>query len=777
MIRRLMGLIASTVFGVGAALGLVLLAGRQTEAGPPLNLPSRFVDDLVTDQLLAPRAFAVTPDGRMLVLERGASSTNDQNFASVRVIDANGALLAQRALTIETCGDSERGLLGIAVDPNFSSNGFVYLYYTAQTPSGQGPACAYYTFRPPVTNSVQPPPSPGPRNRVSRFTMVGNTISAASERVLVDHIATDIGYHNAGDLEFGTDGYLYISIGDGGLSDLPQRANALNGKLLRILPFTDTATPAPSPAYSTLGNPQDLGENVYCGVTVPVTVTGWSQPCREVFASGLRNPFRFAIEPGTSTAYVGDVGGGAWEEIDAIVNGGNYGYPLREGPCAAGTLCTTAGAEPPPAIVPSTSFRNPLLSYPHTEFNANFDSAVIGGDFYLGGTEPVTVSYPAGYTDNFFYLDFARGTVWRLPPGAPQNGYGAVPVEFATGGGGIVDFKRGPSGNLCYLRYLSEERTSDLRCIRYQPAGNLAPFASAGVNPSGGPANTVYTFSAAGSGDFDNNLPLTYTWDLGDGNISATQTLTLTHVYAVTGTRIVTLTVTDSGSPPLTSNPVTVTVFPSDEPPTATLGLVNVAAPGRDRYYMHETWAFSVTSASDDNALPPNAISWEVVFHHAEHTHPFIPLLEGLAGTFETHVDEPDPDQWYRVILRVRDSVGQTTSVYQDVFPETRVYTLTTNPAGGLLVVDNVTRTVPVALSRVVGFSTTVDVPVPQIIGSGTYTFTAWSSGQPRAHTFAIPFSGGPLVANLSAVATATPTPTPTAPSVTWRVYLSALQK
>ncbi len=768
MIRRLMGLGAATLLGLGAALGLVVLAGRQSEAAPPLTLPPRFVDELVTDELLAPRAFAVAPDGRMLVLERGSASSDDLNIASVRVIDANGALLEQRALTIQTCGDSERGLLGIALDPNFNSNGFVYLYYTAQTPSGQGPACAYYTFRPPITNSVQPPPAPGPRNRVSRFTMVGNTIDPASERVLVDHIATDIGYHNAGDLEFGADGYLYISTGDGGLPDLPQHDTALNGKLLRILPFTDTASPAPSPAYSTLGNPQNMGGNTYCGVTPPATVTGWNQPCREVFASGLRNPFRFAIEPGTSAAYVGDVGGGAWEEINVIVSGGNYGYAVREGPCPAGVMCTTAGAAPPPAIVPGTSFRNPLLSYPHAVLNANVDSAVIGGDFYLGGTEPMTVSYPAEYTNNFFYLDFVRGTVWRLPPGAPQNGFGAVPVEFATGGNSIVDFKRGPAGNLCYLRYLGEERNSDLRCIRYQPDGNLRPYANASVNPSGGPASTVYTFSAAGSGDFDNNLPLTYTWDLGDGNISATQALALTHVYAVTGARVVTLTVTDSGSPPLTSNPVTVTVFPSDEPPTATLGVVNVAEPGRDRYYMHETWAFSVTSASDDNPLPPNAFAWEIVFHHDTHTHPFIPFLEGTAGEFETHVDEPDPDQWYRVILRVRDSVGQVTSVYQDVFPETRVYTLTTNPAGGLLVVDNVTRTAPVALSRVVGFSTTVDVPVPQVIGSGTYTFTTWSSGQPRAHTFAVPLSGGPLVANLSAVATAPPTV---------RVYLPSVQK
>lgn len=134
-------------------------------------VPTGFTDTLVAN-VTAPTALAFTPDGRLLVTQQGGS---------LRIVQ-NGTLLASPALTIASvCTESERGLLGVAVDPAFASNGFLYLFYTFDPPSGP---CV---------------------NRVSRFTLAGNTVSPASELVLIDNMPSPAGNHNAGDVQFGHD--------------------------------------------------------------------------------------------------------------------------------------------------------------------------------------------------------------------------------------------------------------------------------------------------------------------------------------------------------------------------------------------------------------------------------------------------------------------------------------------------------------------------------------------------------------------------------------------
>jgi len=704
----------------GLAGAAALLSGwrapAEVLAEPPLQVPSGFVDELVVGGILAPRGLAFAPDGRTLILERGAAGSDDINWASVRVVE-NGQLLATRALTLATCGDSERGLLGIALDPGFAANGYVYLYYTRQ--NATAPICGFNT----ATNGVQ-----GPRNRVSRFTMSGNVLDPGSERVLIDNIITDVGYHNAGDLAFGADGYLYITTGEGGIPPLSQGTNNLNGKVLRILP---TAS-ASAPFYSTAGNPYE-GQTgaVSCGTLALMTTDGASGPCREVYALGLRNPFRFTIRPGTSEAWVGDVGGGVWEEINVITAGANYGHPIREGACSAGSLCNpeTEPLQPP--------YVNPVYAYTHEAIYANFDSAVIGGGFYTG------TAWPSDYHGDYFLADFARGFVRRLSYSSATQTWAPVAPDFATGGEGLVGLKFGPDGQLYYLAYLSEQRTSELRRVRYLTTGeNIPPIAVASASPSGGPLNTVFTFSASGSSDPDLDLPLTYRWDFGDGVTVTTSALTVTHVYSAPGAWPVSLVVLDANVPPGASAPVTVTVYPGNEPPTATIALTNTTAPGRTEYHMHDTWAFGVASASDDTPLPVDAFAWEIVFHHQTHHHPFVPFFAGSGGAFEVHVEEPDPVQWYRVILRVTDQQGQTTEVYRDIAPIVVQAELTTQPAGGLVLVDGVTRTTPYTLTRIVDYTITVEALAEQPIAGFPWRFDRWESGQPISYTLAVPPAG-----------------------------------
>ena len=212
----LSGLLPSVTSAVSALTG----ASMRT-AGV---VPGGFSDSLVSDKLSVPVALIGLPDGRALVLQKGGQ---------VRVVQY-GALVASPALSLEVCSQSERGLLGVAADPDFGSNGFLFLYYT-RVSAGVPGDCV---------------------NRVSRFTMVGNTISPASELVLLDNIGSPGGNHNGGDVAIGNDGFLYVSVGDGGCdprensgcaggNDAAQDLSLLNGKILRV--NRSTGAPAAAP--------------------------------------------------------------------------------------------------------------------------------------------------------------------------------------------------------------------------------------------------------------------------------------------------------------------------------------------------------------------------------------------------------------------------------------------------------------------------------------------------------------------------------------------------
>ncbi|MBA3867619.1 MAG: PQQ-dependent sugar dehydrogenase [Anaerolineae bacterium] len=420
-----------------------------------LTLPAGFVDEVAYDGLLAPRAFTFTPDGRVLVVERGSAASDNPNLASIRVFK-NGTLLPTRAYTLNTCGDSERGLLGITVDPDFLNNGYIYIYYTRQATAGSvSDACAKGTFASGNTG--------GPRNRISRLTMSGDEVVPGSERVLIDSIITEQGNHNAGDLHFGPDGYLYASTGDGAVTWTSPDTGTLNGKIIRILPTAGDAG-----GYTTTGNPYD-GDPLSrtCSLPSDIHAQGHSTgPCKEIYAKGFRNPFRFTMQPdmagipGTGSPFIGDAGQNTWEEVDQVQTaGGDYGWPVREGFCANGIMCT------PP--YQSGGYDNPIYAYSHKVGSSSVSSVIIGGDFYTGGA-----NYPPQYMNNYFFAEFERGFISRLVYNAGQW----VVQDFATGGSGIIGLKRGLDGNLYYLTFTSPTaRINTIRRIRYVAPANAAP--------------------------------------------------------------------------------------------------------------------------------------------------------------------------------------------------------------------------------------------------------------------------------------------------------------
>ena len=251
--------------------GTLLIVATFQPTGQAASLPAGFSERIVASGLSSPTAMAFAPDGRLFVCQQGGQ---------LRVIK-EGALLRTPFLTVPVTSTGERGLLGVAFDPGFTVNQFVYVYYTATTPAIH--------------------------NRVSRFTASGDVAVAGSETIILelDNLSTATN-HNGGAIHFGPDGKLYIAVGDNANGANAQSLNNLFGKMLRINP--DGTIPTDNPFYT-----QAVDRN------------------RAIWALGLRNPFTFDIQPLSGRIFINDVGQESWEEVDEGVVGSNYGWPTTEG--------------------------------------------------------------------------------------------------------------------------------------------------------------------------------------------------------------------------------------------------------------------------------------------------------------------------------------------------------------------------------------------------------------------------------------------------------------
>jgi glucose/arabinose dehydrogenase len=260
--------------------------------------------------------------------------------------------------------------------------------------------------------------------------MAGDTADPATEKVLLDNIPSPNGNHNAGDLGFGKDGYLYASVGDGGcdyagdsgcqeLNDAPRDRHVLLGKVMRIT--RDGAIPP--------GNPYTGSDSARCNQT------GRTDPgknCQETFAWGLRNPFKFAFDPDASGTrlFINDVGMNRWEEIDLGTAGADYGWNICEG---AHDNVDRPGQED----CVTGAYTPPIHEYDHTTGCA----AVTGGAFV-----PNEPPWPAAYHNSYLFGDYVCNKIFELKP---KQGGGFTQSEFASGLGasGPTAMAFGPSGS------------------------------------------------------------------------------------------------------------------------------------------------------------------------------------------------------------------------------------------------------------------------------------------------------------------------------------------
>jgi glucose/arabinose dehydrogenase len=353
-----------------AAMTLTLLTAVGTLLALAISpaqgaVPNGFTQSQVASGLAGPMDMEFAPDGRLFVAEEAGK---------VRIVKPNGTLATFLDISSKVDIAGERGLMGVTFDPNFATNHFVYLYYTRKA-----------TATTPV------------HNRVVRVTASGDSAIAGSEVLVFRLNNQSAQIHQGGALDFGNDGKLYLSTGDNATPGNAQSPGNLFGKVLRI--NKDGTIPTNNPFYATAS-----GNN------------------RAIWALGLRNPFKFAIKPGTSTIFINDVGEDTWEEINQGAAGANYGWPIYEGP------------ESDAKYIP------PIFAYGHGSTNTT-GCSITGGAFY----NPATVQFPSGYVGDYFFADFCNGWIRRYDPATDKA------MGFATGLGSIVDLDVNKDGSLYYL--------------------------------------------------------------------------------------------------------------------------------------------------------------------------------------------------------------------------------------------------------------------------------------------------------------------------------------
>ena len=336
-------------------------ADRLPRAGERIAnvIRTGFTETVIADSLDSPVSMAIAPDGRVFVCEQAGR---------LRVIK-HGRLLKQPFVTVPTKPIEEEGLLGVAFDPAFARTKHVYVTYTSYTPTRH--------------------------NVIARFTASGDTALAGSEWIVYEFDTHGAHQHVGGALRFGRDGMLYASSGECGDGSLSHSLASTAGKILRMR--KDGSIP---------------GDNPF-----PAETRGRHGA---IFARGFRNAFAFDVHPKSGRILVNDVGGARFEEVDELVRGADYGWPVAEGPANTPTL------------------EDPLHAYGHDQ-----GCCITGGAFYA----PAKASLGEPWRDGYFFEEYCANEIRWLSPGRPPRleTFGKTRVP------GPVDVRVAADGSLWYL--------------------------------------------------------------------------------------------------------------------------------------------------------------------------------------------------------------------------------------------------------------------------------------------------------------------------------------
>jgi len=383
--------LALAMSACGGSGGGSSLAPSPPPPPPPVATPQIAVQQVFPNLVFAsPVSLQQAPGNatRWFVVEQAGII---RTFANNQGANATLIFLDIRPRVIS---GGERGLLGMAFHPNFPATPEVFVSYTGD--------------------------SGGLRSFVSRFISLdgGQTLAPASEQVLLS-VPQDFTNHNGGNVVFGPDGNLYLGLGDGGSGNDPndraQTTTNLLGSMVRI--DVDGGAPYAIPS----GNPFAANQ------TCPQGFTVGGQDCPEIYAWGLRNPWRFSFDSQTDDLWVGDVGQGAWEEVDRVASGDNLGWRVREG-----AHCR------PPTTGCDTNFVDPI-----TEYDRTLGQSITGGFVYRGSAIPDLVGW-------YVFGDFGSGRIFAVPADSLT---GTSPTELLSSGLSISTFAEGNDGELYVVDY------------------------------------------------------------------------------------------------------------------------------------------------------------------------------------------------------------------------------------------------------------------------------------------------------------------------------------
>jgi glucose/arabinose dehydrogenase/PKD repeat protein len=613
-----------------------LLGGIRTTAGNlgsdcKASLTSSFQKVALDSNTQNPMELDVAPDGRVFYIERDGR---------VQIILPSGSTVTAATLPVFT--GNEDGLLGLRLDPNFASNGHIFLYYAPNTG--------------------------GPRNQISRFTVSGNSIALSTEVVLLQ-VTTQRNTccHAGGSMTFDSAGNLYLATGDNtnpfessGYSPLDERAgradfdaqrssgntNDLRGKVIRI-------KPQPNGTYT-----------IPAGNLFP---QGTANTRAEIFAMGFRNPFRIGVDKTTNTLYVGDYGPDAGATNPSrgpdgrvewnIVTPGNYGWPychaanlayvdytFPDGPSGAAYNCAapvnnspnnTGLTNLPPAKSATVSYGyqpNPLFP------EIGGGGAPMGGPVYrFNAGLNSDRKWPAYWDGKALFGEWNQNKLYTMQVTA--NGQSLVDINQLLTGVNVLrpmDMEFGPDGAMYLIEWGTgfggNNPDSGIYRIDYL-AGDSAPVAVASGTPTSGPTPLTVQFSSAGSNDPDGD-PITYAWAFGDGTTSTAPNPS--KVYNTAGNYTAVLTVRDPGGKTGTASvPVSVgNTFPT----------VNMTYPLNGGFFAWGDQVRYTTTVSDpDETTNCTRLVMQYYLGHDEHGHP-IQNYTGCTGLVQTSANSGHGD-------------------------------------------------------------------------------------------------------------------------------------
>jgi glucose/arabinose dehydrogenase len=729
-------------------IAAALLAAMPGAALAEPELPDGFQDSIAIEGLQEPTTFRFAADGRVFVAEKAGRVLVYDDLE-----DETPTVFAD--LRTEVYDAFDRGLLGMALDPEFPTRPYVYLLYTYDHELGE-PGGAPRWGEPAQSGDECSEPKGADdclvSGRLTRLTAAGD--EAVDEDVLIEDWCQQFSSHSIGDLEF-ADGALYASGGEGAswtAADYGQFGQPRNpcgdppggvgGKMIPpaaeggALRAQDLRTPADPTGLD--GTIVRVDPDTGAGLAGNPMFASADANARRIVAYGMRNPFRFAIDPRTDEVYVGNVGWGEVEEVDRFAavpsQAYNSGWPCYEGDGPSLgyewiglDVCEDLYDEPGSTAPPFFEYDHGVGVSPEDPCPPWSGSAISGIAINDGD------AFPDAYDGALFFADSVRGCIYAMLAGSDERPDPSTVFPFATDAGLYpgVDLRIGPDGALYYVSMFSDEYgPGSIHRVEYF-SNNQPPIAKLTADPEWGTdASLEAHLDASESSDPDGD-PLAYEWDLdGDGEFdSPSSESTKTETYEGPASHEVSVRVVD---PHGGSSVDRVTVYPGETPPQP-----QILTPSEDFAWGVGDEIEFEGEASDahDGELPATSLDWSArLLHCPDACHPHSLPASPAVAAGSLRAPDHDYPTWIELTLTAKDSRGLSGSVTVKIKPRTVDLAIDSEPSGLNLGAGLTAAATPFVLRAIEDSNVTLVAPQSQGLEGLMYTWLGWSDGGERVH-------------------------------------------